>query len=364
MVNFGLFRFMFFDKRPLKRVLFSASLWVGVAMLTCSCRFFGGAHEGSTGSIHNGVSADDKFPAVVRVGGCTGTFVSDTTLIYAAHCLKASGNRAIVRSPFIAETSNTFMHPSYNGIGANDIAVAIFADGTAGNFRSFYRGSRSRGTEIHMVGWGCDSTDPKRGKKEGRNRLDSSRGGVLISSSRQTNWGQKGSDVSVCPGDSGGPLFINDKLAGVTSFHRYGRGSGHPDLQYASNMSFLKRMIDEQGAKIVGFAADQDNEQDPPNSGKIFTDLLETSLQGPHQIYLRASVPADTETVVLCQDRETCESSFDGDLLSDISSAGRNIKLFRMQFPLALNMDAVYTLVALGDSGTKIAQKKFKFAEK
>lgn len=253
--------------------------------------------------LYNGLEIpDSKYPAVVRLGGCTGTFVSDSTMVYAAHCLKNNGNTETVRSPIRATTSNTFLNPRFLEIGSHDVAVAIFPAGTSKNWIPLYQGRREPGTKIHMIGWGCNSQNAGGGiKREGYNTIERANDGVIRSSSSSANWTDRGSDVAVCPGDSGGPLLIDGRLAGVTSFHTFGTGSGHPDLQFSSNQEFLRSMA-AKGAKIYGLDGLNDpNEVGiPPPLAGIYAHIGKPYDANGSAIQLHAATTSDAAQVVFC----------------------------------------------------------------
>ncbi len=175
------------------------------------------------------------FPAVGYVGplGCTGTLISPTHVLTAAHCLEGVGNRQAlfeVGGQTFASSSVT-IHPDYNpfNFGAgNDIAIIELARPVPGIApMSILRQAPQVGQMLTLVGFGQGGTstggyDPNdTGKQVGQTELE-----FLTNHHIAWNFNSH-QEANTAPGDSGGPAFVNVGgqllIAGVTS-----GGTGDP----------------------------------------------------------------------------------------------------------------------------------------
>ncbi len=191
---------------------------------------------------------------------CTGTFVSDNTLITAGHCVPAAGEKYVLLATNGLELSKdgkapagaitplkAFFDPSLsvNGRGGRDLgpnqspevdlAVLIFPDNTAKYWLPLANTTIPAGTEVKLVGYGSShaiypekdkSTSVK--KMMGFNKIAPT---ASIKGNLPTNgllftfaWGEPGEaakhgekTASGAPGDSGGPLIANGVIVGTVS---------------------------------------------------------------------------------------------------------------------------------------------------
>ena len=229
-------------------VLFSAA-----SLAACGKPSTGGNSASDIYLFNGKPISEETHPHVYSIGGCTATFLSDNTLITAAHCVRNGGTVRIARR-LNATSLKVVHHPSYGGrLGINDVAIAIFPKGTSQHTAPLFNGSIRTGDDVFAVGYGCTNGGGSGGtKREGSAKIASLRNGV-IGLVRQTNSPGAGSDVTLCPGDSGGPLFKNGAVVGIASYWDggSGRSSGHADLTQESNRTFLRNMV-AQGAVIPG----------------------------------------------------------------------------------------------------------------
>ncbi|MBM4253478.1 MAG: S1 family peptidase [Deltaproteobacteria bacterium] len=191
---------------------------------------------------------------------CSGTFVSDNTLITAGHCVPAAGEKYVLLATNGLELSKdgkapagaitplkAFFDPSLSldGRGGRDLApnqspeidlaVLIFPDNTAKYWLPLATTSVPAGTEVKLVGYGSshaiypdkdNSTSVK--KMMGYNKIaplgpiegNLPTKGLLFTFA----WGEPGEaakhgekTVSGAPGDSGGPLIANGVIVGTVS---------------------------------------------------------------------------------------------------------------------------------------------------
>ena len=141
---------------PIFLFLSLATLW--------GCR---STNNDSDVKITNGRRAQsNEFPAVVQIttiqsqfsaGNCTGTFVSDTTIVTAAHCVTDS-SRNIEKNIRIGGFTGVkallvFANPDYiqRPTSGNDVAIVVFEKGTSKNFKNIHTTEPTVGDEITLV---------------------------------------------------------------------------------------------------------------------------------------------------------------------------------------------------------------------
>ena len=193
---------------------------------------------------------------------CTGTFVSDNTMITAAHCMPISGNAADLQlrtnkgNPDLdTEGSGTralsLLFPStcppsdmndglrYCSSIHEDIAVVIFPDRTAKSWLPIAKKTLPPRTVVTLVGYGRESNSRGASSSSGASDRPRKKYGAnvlappLTLTQRQTfnpnvgkdsytiyGWGAARESMSPAiggQGDSGGPLLANRVILGVSS---------------------------------------------------------------------------------------------------------------------------------------------------
>lgn len=220
-----------------------------------------------------------SIPGANMVGSCTATAVSDTTLIFAAHCL-AAGNRYPI---CVRETKTSNMAAGKcssktfgadpKAVGAHtledsekDLAIAIFEANTFDHYFSVTDIPGEVGNLVYLVGLsdlinGDQNRPASDGvfghKRWGANTLRHSdtpenRGYTIVGGSLYTT-------ASLSAGDSGGPMINkNCQIIGTAS-----AGSNEPGRQpisyhskIASNIEWL-RSYEKQGAYFCGLSGDK-----------------------------------------------------------------------------------------------------------
>lgn len=209
------------------------------------------SEETSNPSITNGrVIENTEFPSVVllydaKMGGiCTGTFVSDDTVISAGHCtmsgkIDAEGNVAgkllLINArniqagdvEVLAESVSAVRNPLWDKNGKNvnkfDLSVIKFPKGTAKAVSPLATVKPKVNDQFVIVGFGLNQSkalwDSSTAgvKRVGANFVQAVTGGFIQFKGLSSTTTADGTESSASSGDSGGPLFINGKLAGITS---------------------------------------------------------------------------------------------------------------------------------------------------
>lgn len=200
--------------------------------------------------VTNGTEIDnEEFPAVVllyddKIGSiCTGTFVTETIVLTAAHCSMGGevGQDGVVdhqlkiieiedpeekSAKLVATSTKVVRNPLWDAAGRNvnryDLGLVFFEPGVAKAVRRLASNQAQVGDEFTIVGYGLNTSNPNDSssagiKRKGINQISEVSGGFLqfIGKSQTTNG--DGSDVAAGSGDSGGPLFVDGQVAGVTS---------------------------------------------------------------------------------------------------------------------------------------------------
>lgn len=255
-------------------------------------------------NITNGLSAkDDQYKAVVLLLAnmdtgrrlCTGTFVSDSKLVTAAHCIpsKASNLWFVSKRHSDLETGDSApkesasyqieaqalgfkIHPNYinmvgdsdtgNPVGSHphDLAVVGFPIGTSASYVRLASRKPDADEDVTLVGFGSDRAQEGDGlqfggaigvKRFGQSRLTGMDGELLISKGvidqDQSGLGA-GLWVATARGDSGCPMFFGGELVAITSgggVEQTSRGtqvgvSRHVNLTNPSNAEFVRKALD------------------------------------------------------------------------------------------------------------------------
>jgi hypothetical protein len=216
-------------------------------------------------SLVNGVETNEMDAVVIletASGYCTGTFVSDNTVITAAHCANASKTGGIKYQKI--SPTEVIHYGKVSGSSAKvweDLLVLVFPPGTGKSFVSLHTKAPKPGDRVMLVGYGqtdlIKDNKPDGKKRKGFNKLTEIQDDntTLVYEAPLNSAGlAPGDQVMAGRGDSGGPVFADGGgLVGIVS-----RGSLEPKLvEYDVNLfsgESLKLMEASisLGAKISG----------------------------------------------------------------------------------------------------------------
>lgn len=258
----------------------AALLFTGFTLSSCGSS---DAIDVSGLKVTNGqVIEAGEYPSVVLLYDkdagsiCTGTFVSETVVLTAAHCtmsgdVDADGNVDLTlriieleidadgekKASLVAESQQVIRNPDWDRAGRNvnryDLGVVIFEEGVASAISEISPVPARVGDDFTIVGFGLNSSDQNDSesagiKRKGNNRVTQISGGFIQFLGKNSTTDGSGTDVAAGSGDSGGPLFIDGRVAGVTSGGGWG-GFGrtrslYVDLHAASSKAFLSDFIE------------------------------------------------------------------------------------------------------------------------
>jgi len=143
----------------------------------------------------------------------------------AAHMVEDAEHHTIIKDGKEYPLPYVLVYPDFeqNNFGFHDIALCYSeTDFQLAFYSPLYDGLNEENQSITIAGYGFhgtflsggDSVDGQ--KRAGHNRIDRSERGVLICSPSKAN--RLPLEFMIAPGDSGGGMFIGNKLAGINSF--------------------------------------------------------------------------------------------------------------------------------------------------
>ncbi|WP_141733680.1 trypsin-like serine protease [Oligoflexus tunisiensis] len=257
---------------------------LGTGLLASALIGCGGSAQKSETKVTNGRAiAESSYPSVVLLvmqtdegqGICTGTFVNDSQIVSAGHCVDGldSEDPAIYLVTINAEGQyvatakavSFAQHPNYSirlGVSPYDVSVINFEDDTAPAVSSLATRAPSAGDALTIVGYGNNVNEFDRWgnltgsgagtKRVGTNEVGSVSGGFInfLGLPEADGETDEGTLVSSGSGDSGGPLFVSGKLAGITSgggLRSDGRGGYVATSKYVDiNSRYVKSFFESE----------------------------------------------------------------------------------------------------------------------
>ena len=266
----------------MKARAFVFSLAVGAAGFLASC---GMSPSSSELSVSNGKEIPlSDYPEVIMLYDkekgalCTGTFIDEVTVLTAAHC---SMNGPVIdsqtgkvdrtlqlitmenvdgekKATILAESTEIYRHPKWDDefkkqqVNSYDLGIVRFEKGVASAVAEMGSSPVKRGDDLTVIGFGLNyvprnqnDIDPSSVgvKRLGTNSVMMLQGGFIYFQGATKTTDASGNNANAAPGDSGGPMFIDGKLVGVTSGGGrtiFGGGvSVYVDLQSNSSREFL-----------------------------------------------------------------------------------------------------------------------------
>jgi len=260
----------------------------GLVLNTFACGTADRAATDSAVKVTNGREiAETDYPSVVYIasqvqGGiasCTATFVNDSQVVSAAHCVEgtsaSSPSLYLVKLTYVdgeaqlsavAKAQRWVRPANYNfddGVNKLDASVITFPENSAPAVSALAAVPTKAGDSLTIVGYGnnrnfIDASGQFTGSGAGKKRVGTNQVGAVIDGMIQfIGTPSAGSDfepgslVLSGSGDSGGPLFVNGRLAGVTSGGGVGStGDGqevyisqYVDLKSADSQALLRKAL-------------------------------------------------------------------------------------------------------------------------
>lgn len=167
-----------------------------------------------------GGTTDGGDPSVVLLGGggvwCTGTLVAPNVVLTAAHCISSNNNFVYLGPQYLGDAGGTvltvaqsYQHPDYATNKNVDIGIVVLSSSSAVTPSAFATTAPTVNENVHVVGFGntANPTEPMFTKMQ----VD-----VPISAVASDSFS---TGPAICSGDSGGPAFNANVIAGVVSGH-------------------------------------------------------------------------------------------------------------------------------------------------
>ena len=195
-----------------------------------------------------------------NLGTCSGTLIAPTVVLTAAHCLVG----AVVGGAVLFPNGDTetrleivarefAVHPEYRGRPHADIGLMFLSTPVDGIAPAVLPSRPPRSRQGVIVGFGRDGLRPALVKRVGTVKLKKRcprRARPRIGLRRRelsgsVCWKPKPGSADICPGDSGGPLFVDGEVVGVHSAGITASPVGCPGLlSWSTDVSRFRDWID------------------------------------------------------------------------------------------------------------------------
>ena len=213
----------------------------------------GGSNQSQLKLVNGQKLAANDWPQVLALKAnsalnpnyCSSVLVASRQLLTAAHCVIANtaAELEIIGTPaqvVSISLNDNFSFQDNRGVNGSDLALLTLDRSLSIEPASFYQGEISKGISVEVVGFGLSGNlQPTSAgtKRIGRNTLVSV-GATLGFVGASATTTATGDNVSTAKGDSGGPLFIEGKLAGITT-----GGATVGDFRYSAYVEFTNNGI-------------------------------------------------------------------------------------------------------------------------
>jgi len=148
-------------------------------------------------------------------------------VLTAAHVLTNTAQPTALKDGAEYPLATVFVHEDFHDdvVGYHDVALGYSPKDFALKFYTpLYRGTNELGQAATIAGYGLHGTfltgatfsDGK--KRAGHNKIEAYERGCLLCTPSRAGQGKFPLEFLIAPGDSGGGLFIGNKLAGINSF--------------------------------------------------------------------------------------------------------------------------------------------------
>ena len=221
-----------FTDNPVLRDPFVRRLVVVLAMLCCSSAVGGTIDPSTPDSAY--VAFGKQFPSVVRIRSekllhaqyGSAVVIRPHWALTAAHVVYEAFDHTAKDDNGVVYPLSVYPHCDFNNevLGDSDIALCYSAKDFGLKFYTpLYTGRGELGSVITIAGYGLTGTfrtgaslsDGKR--RAGQNKIEAAAMGVLICSA-SVGADKLPLEFMIASGDSGGGMYIGNKLAGINSF--------------------------------------------------------------------------------------------------------------------------------------------------
>ena len=231
----------------MKRPALIRSILLSVLTIAAGIQVGCGETPTSSVKVTNGTTIGEaEYPSVARIyftvgqgaATCSGTFISDSLLLTAAHCVSQAevDDRGLVDMDITlltqdavgafesrAESIAVYRNPEWDtvpGVNKFDLGLIKFPEDTALAVSKIASSAGKINDNVMVVGYGNNDNVARTGagvKRKGANKIHDVREGFLFLRGSALPDDASGTRSTSGMGDSGGPLFRDGKLVGVTS---------------------------------------------------------------------------------------------------------------------------------------------------
>ena len=223
--------------------------------MACSDLKIQNFEEGSSEKLLQGQRTSER-PEVVRLrlsngGFCTGTVIKSNIVLTAAHCIGYQ-SAAIKMGAIITDNDREYeVQGGFSfdqGLGANDVALLHLSRHIPESEITpavIHAGLPTHGSNATIYGYGCNNRRTQRGD--------------LLYQKQKFSYKVGERTGNLCPGDSGGPVFVNNAVAYVNSayYTRSGDDIFAEPSSFHEEVNIAARQIAAQGiAQYINQKAD------------------------------------------------------------------------------------------------------------